>query len=149
MIDSIKKGENVVPISYVLPVNNLEDCLEEIVTTALEFLADSKNHFDLVIIDNGSTDQTYERAIDLFHKFPQITLVQLNVRMPVMKAVAHAEDELGSELKSFDIFTDRWDLSRLESAIMTMMQIDQEHETPAPMSISAMRRRRQSRFTRI
>lgn len=59
-------------LSVVLSVHNAEKTLSDRVARLLEFLPDLVNQFELLIVDNGSTDQTEEVACELARHYPQM-----------------------------------------------------------------------------
>jgi cellulose synthase/poly-beta-1,6-N-acetylglucosamine synthase-like glycosyltransferase len=63
-------------LSYVLPVFNGERSLKQQVLRLLDILSDLTLSFDVLIIDDGSVDDTSNVAADLVSRFPQISLVR-------------------------------------------------------------------------
>lgn len=62
-------------LSVLLPVRNAEASLADQVIRLLELLPDLTNRFEVVIINDGSTDHTEEIARDLMRSYPQISFV--------------------------------------------------------------------------
>lgn len=50
------------PISFILPCYNEEDCLEEEVRKMKKALEDAQIPYEFIVIDDGSTDKTFEVA---------------------------------------------------------------------------------------
>ena len=67
-------------LSVILPVHNAEQHLIDRVTRLLEILPDLADQFDLLIVDDGSTDQTAELARELATIYPQIRLLRHDFR---------------------------------------------------------------------
>jgi len=63
-------------ISVVLPVHNAEGTLARSVADVLEVLPDLTNRFEVLIVDDGSTDLTAESADELARRFPQLKVVR-------------------------------------------------------------------------
>jgi glycosyltransferase involved in cell wall biosynthesis len=63
-------------LTVLLPVRNSQSSLAGTVHKVLEVLSDLTNRFELVIIDDGSTDATIEVADDLATCYPQVTAVR-------------------------------------------------------------------------
>ncbi len=61
-------------LSVLLPVHNAQATLESDVATILDVLPELSRDFDVVIIDDASTDATWEIAEDLACRYPQITI---------------------------------------------------------------------------
>lgn len=63
-------------ISVVLPVHNAEATLARSVADVLDVLPDLTNRFEVLIVDDGSTDLTAESADELARRFPQLKVVR-------------------------------------------------------------------------
>lgn len=61
-------------LSLILPVHNAQRTLAEDVSKILDILPDLTRDFELLIIDDGSTDHTREVVEDLAMEYPQIRL---------------------------------------------------------------------------
>ncbi len=61
-------------LSYILPVHNAQDTLGRQVARLLDVLPDLAARFELVVVDDGSTDHTAEVAAELAHHYPQVRL---------------------------------------------------------------------------
>jgi glycosyltransferase involved in cell wall biosynthesis len=62
-------------LSVLLPVKNAQATLTASVHDILDVLADSIDRFELLIIDDGSTDATGEIAHELTSHYPQVRVV--------------------------------------------------------------------------
>lgn len=63
-------------LSLLLPVRDAQATLSETVHRILEVASDLTDRFELIIIDDGSTDATSEVAEDLKRNYPQIRAVR-------------------------------------------------------------------------
>ena len=63
-------------LSVVLPVYNAQRNLTEKVHRLLEILPDLTSRFEILIVDDGSSDQTGELAFELTREYPQVHTVQ-------------------------------------------------------------------------
>ncbi len=63
-------------LSVLLPVHNSQSTLAANVADVLEILPDLADQFELLIIDDGSSDGTGEIAQDLARRFPQISVIR-------------------------------------------------------------------------
>ncbi len=67
-------------LSVLLPVHNAQATLESDIATILDVLPELSRDFDVVIIDDASTDATWEIAEDLACRYPQITIARQPMR---------------------------------------------------------------------
>jgi glycosyltransferase involved in cell wall biosynthesis len=63
-------------LSVLLPVKDAQATLNEDVHAILDTIADSDARFELLIIDDGSTDATSEVAHELARHYPQVRMVR-------------------------------------------------------------------------
>jgi glycosyltransferase involved in cell wall biosynthesis len=63
-------------VSVLLPVKNAQATLNDAVHEILDAVADSDHRFELLIIDDGSTDATSEVAHELTRHYPQIRVIR-------------------------------------------------------------------------
>ena len=68
-------------LSVLLPVNNAQTTLTATVDDLLDVLADSIERFELLIIDDGSTDATSEVAQELTRHYPQVRVISHGASM--------------------------------------------------------------------
>ena len=67
-------------LTVVLPMHNNERQIRSIVFDLLDLSVTTKVPLRLVIVDDGSTDDTFEAACELARKFPQIIVLRQPVR---------------------------------------------------------------------
>jgi glycosyltransferase involved in cell wall biosynthesis len=68
-------------LSVVLPVYNAQQSLTEKVHKLLDILPDLTHRFEILIVDDGSVDQTAEVAHELSREYPQVQMIQHNSRL--------------------------------------------------------------------
>ena len=77
-------------LSVVLPVHNAESTILRAIDELLEVLPDIAARFEILIVDDGSTDQTEEIAHDLARRFPQLRVARHQRRRGAAAAVQTA-----------------------------------------------------------
>ncbi len=93
-------GANVLnqPLTVVLPMYNFERQLRRSVWEVLE-LANAFSHaFSIVIVDNGSTDETYESACELARTYPQIKVLRESVRQGLGRVLEMVRSNFAMEM---------------------------------------------------
>jgi len=65
-------------LSLVLPVRNAERTLAQRVGRLLDLLPDLTSRFEIVVVDDGSTDATTDVAGELTQQYPQLRLIRHN-----------------------------------------------------------------------
>lgn len=85
-------------LSIVLPVHNVEATLAEQVCHLLEMLPDLVERFELLVVDDGSTDHTVEIAQEMAQQFPQLRLVRHQRRQGLAAAIQTGMDHTTGDL---------------------------------------------------
>ncbi len=65
-------------ISVVIPVYNSRDSLEELYERLSTVFKSICNHYEIILVDDGSQDNSYEIMQRLHHKDPKVKIIQLN-----------------------------------------------------------------------
>lgn len=63
-------------VSFILPVHNAQNWLVKKTEMLLEELSGLAREFQLIIVDDGSTDDTHSVALELTTEFPQVHLIR-------------------------------------------------------------------------
>ena len=63
-------------LTVVLPVRNVESTLNQHVNDALEMAGELTDGFQILIVDDGSTDDTFDTAVELSRQFPQVRVMR-------------------------------------------------------------------------
>jgi glycosyltransferase involved in cell wall biosynthesis len=85
-------------LSVLLPVHNAQATLQTDVGQMLDLLPDLAHDFDLLIIDDGSTDATCEVAEELAKQFPQVKFVRHSRRRGIQAALKDGLDRTKSRI---------------------------------------------------
>ncbi len=89
--------------TFVLPVHNAQHELLQSVESILDDLGDRYQEFELLIIDDGSTDDTSDVARDLLAQFPQVRLIQRPTQYGLNSAVQTAVRNVRGEQVSIAV----------------------------------------------
>jgi len=65
-------------ISIVIPIHNEEKMLEKNITEIVENMNRSKVKYEIILIENGSTDKTYDVASKISERYNRFDLVRIN-----------------------------------------------------------------------
>ena len=74
-------------ICVILPVHNAAADLERHTVSLVELLAGLVSHFEIVIVDDGSTDDTGETGIRLSQNYPQVSFARHAKQLGIEAAV--------------------------------------------------------------
>lgn len=74
-------------VSVLLPVFNAQNRLERSVAQILDVLPELAERFELLIIDDGSWDDTIDVAKQLAREYPQVAAIRHPVRLGLIEAV--------------------------------------------------------------
>ena len=85
-------------LSVVLPVHNVNQALSRRVGELLDVLAELTAHFEILIVDDGSTDQTDEVAIRLARQFPQVHAICSGVQTGKPAAIQRGMQQARGEI---------------------------------------------------
>jgi glycosyltransferase involved in cell wall biosynthesis len=78
-------------LTIVLPVYNAESRLRKNVTELLELASELTPKFGVLIVDDGSTDATFEIAGELAAHFPQVAVRRHRTRQGMGAAIEYAQ----------------------------------------------------------
>ena len=100
MVYSSALRENCSPTSLtiLLPVHNAQKRLEAGVGEILDAAAELTSVFDLVIIDDGSVDDTSDLAGQLARRYPQVKVVRHPIRLGLAEAIQTGLDNSDGEI---------------------------------------------------
>ncbi|MCO6047110.1 glycosyltransferase [Aeoliella sp. ICT_H6.2] len=84
-------------LTIVLPVHNAEATLARDVADVLEVAGEIVRAMQVVVVDDGSNDDTYDVANELAMRYPQIRVVRHAVRQGLGTALSSLRRELAGE----------------------------------------------------
>lgn len=85
-------------LSVILPVQNAENQVESRVRALLDVISELTSEFELLIVDNGSTDSTEEVAMELMREFPQISMFRQSQSTDEMEAARRGIAKTSGEM---------------------------------------------------
>ena len=75
------------PLSIVLPVYNAEATLGEQVQDVFDIMENVTSQFEILVVDDASTDATEQAAYDLICQFSQVRVVRHGRRLGTSEAI--------------------------------------------------------------
>lgn len=85
-------------LSIILPVHNAESKLQRYVLQLLEIATDLSDDIELMVIDDGSTDNTEETAMELCRQYPQVRTIRHSQAFGQMNAVRVGISRTGGDV---------------------------------------------------
>lgn len=87
------------PVTIVLPVHNAERSLRSSLLGLMELAETTGRRLQVAVVDDGSTDATYEIACELASEFPQLHVL----RQPYQRGLGAALEQVRSRLGVTDV----------------------------------------------
>lgn len=85
-------------VSLLIPVHNAQQALAQNVSAVLDILPELTDRFEVLIVDDGSTDGTDEVADDLARQYPQVKVVRHDqprgLAESINTALEHSQGEI-------------------------------------------------------
>ncbi len=126
-------------LSIVLPVHNAQDTLAHDVHFLLELLPDLTPRFEILIVDDASSDQTEEIAHELSLQYPQLHVARQESRKGQVAAVQTAVtrttgdvvfvQEEGTEIHSAEIRR-LWEMRHDKQLVMARAEMPRKTLSP-------------------
>lgn len=85
-------------LTVVLPVHNAESTLRRDVTDVLEAAAELSPAVEVLVIDDASTDDTFESAADLSREFRQVRVLRRSRRQDLAECLRDVRATIASEV---------------------------------------------------
>jgi glycosyltransferase involved in cell wall biosynthesis len=109
-------------ISIVIPIHNEEVVLPALVSGISSRMAEKNETYELILCENGSTDNTYSLAVELTGEHPQIVLLtspRASYGMAIRDGILRSE---GDHIVIFN--ADLWDMDFLAESTRLLRQFD-------------------------
>ena len=107
------------PLTVVLPVHNRERQLRSSVQDILDLVQTIRRPMQIVIVDDGSTDDTYETACELAQQYPQLHVFRQSIRQGVGAALELVRNRLAVEMVLVHDGVSIIDATQLQNALQT------------------------------
>ncbi|MCG8449766.1 MAG: glycosyltransferase [Pirellulales bacterium] len=85
-------------LTVVLPMHNGERHLRSAVLDLLDLAHELALAMELVVVDDASTDETYETACELARVYPQLTVLRQSVRQGLSAALTLVRNHLSPQI---------------------------------------------------
>ena len=85
-------------LTVVLPMHNGERYLRSSILDLLDLAHEMTSAMELVIVDDASTDETYETACELARVYPQVRVLRQSVRQGLSAALALVRNQLSPDV---------------------------------------------------
>lgn len=85
-------------ISVVVPLHNEEEAAPELALKLAEILHQENQIFELIFVDDGSTDKTLSKLLDTKKRIPQLVIIELSRRHGQTGALAAGIDNAQGEI---------------------------------------------------
>lgn len=85
-------------LSLIVPVHNAENSLGQQVARLLEVLPELTQRFEVLIVDDASTDHTADVAAEISREYPQVKLVSQRRRMGLAAAAKRGSEKATGEV---------------------------------------------------
>lgn len=120
-------------LTIVLPVYNFERSLRRSVREVLELAHSFAYDFALVIVDDGSSDDTYETACELARTYPQVRVLRQPARQGLGRVLETVRNSLAAEMVVVHDGTSPIDVDQLKTLLQSRAT------QPAALAAESMR----------
>lgn len=97
-VDSRKGPTLNKSLSVVLPIHNAQSSLTQNIELLLDVLSDLTSDFQIVIVDDASTDLSAEVAADISSRYPQVNLLSNRERLGIDQSVERGRESARGEM---------------------------------------------------
>lgn len=120
-MSNVTQAHEQLPVSVVIPAYNAEHTISETIDSVL---AQTYQKFELIIVDDASTDHTLQIAVEYGKKYPEIRVLKNMGNFGVAVARNHGIEEARGKYIALLDSDDVWESDKLERQITLA---DREH----------------------
>lgn len=113
------------PLTIVLPMHNAERRLKAMVEGILEVATPTMREVRIAIVDDGSTDDTFEAACSLANVYPQISVLRQPFQRGIGPALERVQRLLGATQALVHDGSSALDLGELDRQLKAACQANQ------------------------
>lgn len=106
------------PLTVVLPMHNNERQIRSTVLDVLDLAVLIRVNIRVVVMDDGSTDDTFEAACELARRFPQVEVLRQPVRSGLSAATDLVRTRLGVDMVIMHDGVSEIDISELKYLLL-------------------------------
>lgn len=136
-------------LTVVLPIHNCERHLRASVLDLLELAPSLFGPLAVVVVDDGSTDDTYETACELARLYPQVTVLRQSVRQGVGAALELVRNRLVVEQVVVHDGISAIDSAQLQALLCSECTDESRIEKAVPPATSTMESSGSRRFAAV
>ncbi len=137
------------PLTVVLPMFNRERQIRSAVVDILELSPTLSTSIEVVVVDDGSTDETYETACELARAYPQVTVFRQSVRQGLGAALDLVRRRLDVDRVLIHDGVSPVDASQLKAAVESTPQSEAAVQQSMMRSESALDASGSRRFASV
>lgn len=128
------------PLTVVLPVHNCERQLRSSMQDILDLAPLVASPLNIVIVDDGSTDDTYETACELVRRYPQLTVFRQPMQRGLGPALELVRNRMAVENVIVHDGVSAIDVNELQQVLQEMSSADSESASASATESSGSRR---------
>jgi len=137
------------PLTVVLPMHNGERQLRSSMLDILDLTASVSRALKIVVVDDGSTDETYETACELARRYPQVTVFRQAVRQGWGAAIELVRHRLAVERVLVHDGVSSIDVAQLQAILQSESANESPLEKAAPPRLSTTQLTGSRRFAAV
>ncbi len=122
------------PLTVVLPMHNCERQLRSSVLDILDLTTSMSRMLKIVVVDDGSTDETYETACELARLYPQLTVFRQPMRQGLGAALDLVRNRLAVEMVLVHDGVSTIDVAQLQTMLRNECAMESPPERTAQSS---------------